>query len=115
MPRETGIEVRDAKRDADVLVGYAGFVFVDPDTQEVLRMTSTLDLPRGLSITDAERSVDYEPVIIADKKYTLPVRSEVILENEDFRYVNRIEFKDYRKFGAESTIHYDDPAPSGTP
>jgi len=114
VPRETGIEVRDAKRDADVLVGYAGFVFVDPDTQEVLRMTSTLDLPRGLSITDAERSVDYEPVIIADKKYTLPVRSEVILENEDFRYVNRIEFKDYRKFGAESTIHYDDPAPSST-
>jgi len=106
VPKEAGIELRDVSRGADVEVGYKGLVFVDAETRQVVRMTSTLDLPSGLSITAAERSVDYEWVTIADKKYTLPVRSEVMLQNDDSRYVNRIEFKGYRKFGTESTIHY---------
>jgi hypothetical protein len=115
VPKDSGIEVRDQIRNADLAVGYSGLVYVDAATGEVLRMTSSLDLPTGLSIVAAERSVDYEPVTIADKKYTLPVRSEVMLENDDSRYVNKIEFKDYRKFGAESIIHYGDSVAPGAP
>lgn len=108
VPKENGIEIRDEGTGADVLVGYAGLIFVDPDTRQVMRMTSSLELPPRLSITAANRSIDYGFVTIADKQYTLPVHSEVTLQNSQLRYTNKIEFKDYRKFGAESTIHYGD-------
>ena len=115
VPKESGIEIRDSIKDKDVVAGYSGLVYVDASTNEVLRMTSDINLPPGLSITAGNRNVDYQPVTIAGKTYTLPVRSEVTLQNGDARYVNSIEFKDYRKFGAESTIHYDDPPVTSTP
>jgi hypothetical protein len=115
VPKEAGIEVRDASKNTDINVGYLGLVFVDAETRQVLRMTSDLDLPLHLSITVAKRSVDYDQVSIADKIYTLPVRSEVVLQNDDWRYENKIEFKDYRKFGSESRIRYDNEGADDAP
>ena len=109
VPKETGIEIRDVERNADVTVGYDGFVFIDAQIGTVLRVTSSLHLPPGLSIKTADRSVEYAPVTIADKTYTLPVHSEVIMQNENTRYVNEIEFTNYHKFGTESILHYDEP------
>ena len=112
VPEDTGIMVSGTKQD-QAQVAYHGLVYADATTREVLEITTTLDLPSGFSVEFAERSVDYRSVTIAGSSYTLPWHSEMRLESGGTMYVNKLEFKDYRMFKAESKIHYDDG--TGTP
>jgi hypothetical protein len=107
VPKEFGIMVGGTKQD-QAQVSYQGLAYVDAVNGEVLRITTTLDLPAGFSIDVAERSVDYKPVTIAGSSYTLPWHSVMQIESAGMIFVNKIEFKDYRVFRAESKIHYDD-------
>lgn len=106
VPQEHGATVIHRDPDRQVVVSYSGRIFVDPQTFSVLRMNSTLDLPPGFPIVQAERMVEYKLIVIAGKQYLLPSHSEVRMQDSTRSYVNQVEFKDYHKFGAESTIHY---------
>ncbi len=107
IPKDGGIMVRSTGPGEVAQVGYRGQVFVDESSREVVRIAYTLDLPPGFTINFAQRSVDYEPVKIVGKSYMLPWRSNVRMESGSSTYVNSIEFKEYRKFETESTIHYE--------
>ena len=111
VPSENGTIVMDRDTDRKILAAYTGRLFVDGATQEVVRITSELELPIDFPIKMATIAVDYKPVEIAGKTYTLPIHSEVRMKNNTHLYVNEIEFRNYHKFGAESTIHYDSDAP----
>jgi hypothetical protein len=50
--------------------------------------------------------IEYKPIVIANKEYLLPSHSEVHMQDSALWYVNEVDFKDYHKFVAESTIHY---------
>ena len=106
VPRGAGTRVFDKRYGKEITASYSGQVFVDADTKEVLRTSISLDLPAEFPIKVAERFVDYEPISIAGKKYNLPFHSEVSMQDSAYLYVNRIDFKHYRKFEVESTIRF---------
>ncbi len=107
VPKERGALVTHRDPDQQIVVPYAGEIFVDSDTSEVMRITSRLDLPSKFPIQMAERRVDYKQTTIAGKSYNLPSHSEVRMEDSSNLYVNGIDFKDYHKFVVDSTIHYN--------
>lgn len=107
VPKERGALVTHRNPDQQIIVPYAGQIFVDSDTSEVMRITSRLDLPPRFPIQMAERRVDYKQTRIAGKSYNLPSHSEVRMQDSLNLYVNRIDFKDYHKFVVDSTIHFD--------
>ena len=106
VPQQGGITVIHKDSGQQIIVPYSGQVSIDAETLAVLRIISKLDLPPGFPIQMGETTVDYRPVSIAGKSYNLPYRSEVRMKDTFHLFVNRIEFKDYQKFTAESTIHY---------
>ena len=107
VPAERGALVTHRNPDQQIVVPYAGRIFVDSITNDVMRITSRLDLPPRFPIQMAERMVDYKQTTIAGKNYYLPSHSEVRMNDGSNLYVNSIDFKDYHKFVVESTIHYD--------
>jgi hypothetical protein len=106
VPQERGAVVIHRDPDRQVVVPYSGRIFVDPQTFSLLRMTSTLDLPAGFPIVHTDRTIEYKPIAIANKEYLLPSHSEVHMQDSTRWYVNEVDFMDYHKFVAESTIHY---------
>jgi hypothetical protein len=106
VPQEHGAIVIHRDPDRQVVVTYSGRIFVDPQTFSVLRITSTLDLPAGFPIIHGDRMIEYKPIAIANKEYLLPSHSEVHMQDSARWYTNQVDFKDYHKFVAESTIHY---------
>jgi hypothetical protein len=55
----------------------------------------------------ADAMVDYRPVAIAGKDFTLPFHSEVHMTYDERRFTNKIDYKAYHKFAASATIRMD--------
>jgi hypothetical protein len=108
---QNGIVVIHHETDQKILAAYSGRLFVDSERLQTVRITSELELPEDFPIRMATIEVDYRPVEIAGKTYDLPRHSELRIKDRARLYVNEIEFRNYRKFGTESTIHYDSDAP----
>lgn len=106
VPQEHGATVILQNPDRQVVVPYSGHIFVDPQTFSVLRIASTLDLPGGFPILHTDRTIEFKSTSIANKEYLLPSHSEVHMLDRTRSYTNEVDFKDYHKFVAESTIHY---------
>ena len=106
VPAESGMLVSYQATGQRIVVSYSGQIFVDADTMDVLRISSTLDLPPGFPIRTAERLVEYMPQAVAGKEYSLPFLAEVHMRDATNLYVNRIDFMDYRKFVVETKIDY---------
>lgn len=65
-----------------VTIAYSGFVFVNPTTGAILRITrSAENIPAGFPIHQVDTAVDYAPVTIAGTSYLLPVRSVTASDN----------------------------------
>jgi hypothetical protein len=107
VPAEHGATVILRNPGRQIVVAYGGQVFVDAAELNVLEIRSSLDLPPNPSMQRGESSVEYGPVEIAGKSYNLPLHSEVLVQDKEYLYVNRIDFKNYQRFVVESTIHYD--------
>jgi hypothetical protein len=106
VPQEHGAVVIHRDPDRRIVVPYSGRIFVDPQTFSVLRITTTLNLPAGFPIVHIDRTIEYKLIVIANKECLLPSHSEVHMQDSTRSYVNEVNFKDYHKFVAESTIHY---------
>jgi len=86
---------------------YEGSVWIDPETKRVLRVEmKAVEIPASYPLDRIEMSSEYGPVQIGGGEYILITRS---MNLSCKRYSaactkNEIEFLDYRKFTAESTI-----------
>ncbi len=90
-----------------VYPAYRGSLWIDPESLRVLRIEmQARRLPASFPMDPVEMTVDYGHVRIADKQYLLPVRSENLSCRRGTTYCtrNEIEFRNYRKFTAESTV-----------
>jgi hypothetical protein len=89
-----------------------GTVWVDKETARVLRIEmESRNIPTGFPFAKVETAIDYDFVRLSGaQSYLLPVDSEVLsCEQGSSRCSrNRIEFRNYRKFGAESDITFTD-------
>jgi hypothetical protein len=90
---------------------YTGSIWIDKETARVLRIElAAQGMPRGFPLDTVESAVDYDFVLIGDGKYLLPVHSEALSCGRGTSDCSRnvIEFRNYRKFTAETSITFDD-------
>lgn len=96
-----------------VVVGYHGLIYVDKQTEKVLRITlQAEDIPPAYPVQAAGTVLDYDYTKIGDRDYLLPLKAVVRLRHDRYMTRNEVEFRLYRKFGAEATITFTpDPLP----
>lgn len=111
VPIANGATVTHRETNQQIVAGFRGEIAVDAEKLEVLRISSALELPKSFPIQASELTVLYQAVEVAGKRYMLPVHSEVRVRDRAHLFVNKIDFKNYRKFTVESTIHYNDETP----
>ena len=97
----------------DIIPAYRGMIYIDRDTKMITRVTLIpYDLPAGFPIRDIKTTLDYDFTKIGDADFMLPLRAEVTsVRSAHVMSRNDIEFRNYRKFGTESTIKFDVPEP----
>ena len=88
---------------------YHGSIWIDSETRRVLRIEQlTTGMPRDFYLSKAEAVLEYGYATIDQKRYLLPLSGENIgcMSGSGTCKRNAIEFRNYRKFEAESTIRY---------
>ena len=90
---------------------HGGSVWFDKETSRVLRIEQgTIDMPKLFPFDTVETVTDYAFIsLAAGQKYLLPADAEVLscMRGTSNCSRNRLEFRNYRKFGAESSITFD--------
>lgn len=94
--------------------GYRGLVYIDRDTLEVTRITLDADMPPSFPVQMASTMLDYDSTDISGSKFMLPLRAEVRMRAGKDLVKNEVEFRLYRKFGADTSIKFDTPEPLGS-
>lgn len=90
--------------------GYRGLVYIDRDTGQVMRITlEAEDIPPSFPIQAATTKLDYDYQTISGNTFLLPLRSEMRMRSGKTLVKNEVEFRMYRKFGADATITFDAP------
>ena len=105
----------DWEHKMHIIAGYQGLVYVDRDTNRILRITAeAINIPDSFPVREAKTRLDYDNVTIGTRDYLLPLISEVRMKDSQYSSKNDIEFRMYRKFGTDTNIRYDldyDPIP----
>ena len=88
---------------------YEGAAWIDRATRRVLRIEQrTTAIPRDFTVSRAEATLEYGFAKIDQSTYLLPARGENIgcMSGSGACTRNTIEFRNYRKFTAESTVSF---------
>jgi hypothetical protein len=96
---------------APIEVGYSGLVYVDRDTSQITRITLEADMPASHPIQMVTTLLDYDSIDISGSTFMLPLRAEVRSRSGKELTKNEVEFRLYRKFGADTSIKFDTPEP----
>lgn len=102
----------------EAAVGYGGSFFVDPATDELMRLeVRATEIPPALEIPAEYEILDYQKVRLGDGEYLLPKASEMHMESSDGSVsLNRTVFSGCRQYSTESALIFADPTdPSGLP
>ena len=91
---------------------YRGNIWIDKENFRVLRIEQEgRNMPVMFPFDTVEASSDYDYVRLGTpQQFPLPVEAEVLTcqRGSSVCMRNRIEFRNYRKFGAESNITFTD-------
>ncbi|HEV8428402.1 MAG TPA: hypothetical protein VGQ41_10935 [Pyrinomonadaceae bacterium] len=115
-----------ADTGARAVVGSRGRMWIDRELDRVVRFEQiATEIPPDFPITAASSLIDYDWVMINERKYLLPTHSEILLTTINPKFVlqsrNDIKFRSYQKFGAELKVvdevgeDDDDPPPPPKP
>jgi hypothetical protein len=98
------------ERTHEVIVGYKGLVYVDRDSEMILKLTiEAVDIPTSFPIGQATTALDYDYTKIGSETHLLPLRAEVRMRNGKLLTKNQVEFHLYRMFGADTSIKFETP------
>jgi len=98
------------EKTMSITPGYTGLIYADAKSGMILRVTlEALDLPASFPIQVARNMLDYDYTEIAGSTFLLPLRAEVRMREGRLLIRNDIEFRHYRKFGADTSISFDTP------
>jgi len=88
-------------------VPYRGLIYADPASGEVRRITnSPFDIPESIATKSITTTIDYGSVDIGTRHFVLPVTASIWLDTGHKNILNKVAFRDYRKFEAESKITF---------
>ena len=98
-----------ADTGARAVVGSRGRLWIDRELDRVLRFEQiATEIPADFPITAASSLIDYDWVMINERKYLLPSHSEILLTTVNPKFVlqsrNDVRFRGYQKFGAELKV-----------
>ncbi len=91
-----------------IIAGFHGSVFIRKGTNVVLRVTVTPDIPPAFPVQDVNQIVDYDYQAIGTEKFLLPYTSMVTMRDGQLGSKNDIQWRQYRKYSADSRMIYDD-------
>jgi hypothetical protein len=110
-----------------VIAGYHGLVYIEPEKSLVLRLTEEVEVPSEIPVQQSSLVLDYDFADVGGHQYLLPARSEIFMADlppptipprgggpsvtYQMRYRNLLEFREYRKYTAESTLKFDGKLP----
>ena len=89
---------------------YTGTVWIDKQTHNVVRIEQESGpMPASFAFDKVESALEYSFIRIDAKNYPLPIHSEVLTCQRGASNCtkNEINFQNYRKFTADSTITFD--------
>ena len=92
------------------MVGYHGLIFADPETGEMSRLEAWMDSPKDFPFQEDSFEIDYGMVQISNEKFLLPVKAMGRVRDGHLLAKNEIEFANYRKYEADVTVTFGDPA-----
>ncbi len=99
-------------RSEEIVAGYRGLIFIEKDVPVVHRITLVAEeIPTSFPVQEVGTTLDYDLTKIGDREFVLPLRAEVKSRSGRMLVRNDVEFRLYRKFGAEATITFDTPDP----
>jgi hypothetical protein len=107
---EYGTPVINQLTGDTLTAAFSGKVVIDPETKDILEISSALELPDKFPIQHVKRKVEYADQELGGRRYCLPVRSESHMETSTRVFDNQVEFKDYQHFASESAAHFGDDA-----
>jgi hypothetical protein len=101
-----------AGNERTVITGYRGRLWLDRETYRALRVEIiSTEIPTDFPITAASSMIDYDWVMINERRYLLPSAAEIKLtigsNDQAIHSRNEIRFRGYQKFGAEVKIIED--------
>ncbi len=97
------------QKEREIISGYAGLIFVDKETERVLRIQMNAEnIPPSFPITAAGTRLDYDYIPISGQPFLLPLKARVSMRSGRQMTRNDVEFRLYRKFSAEATISFDE-------
>ena len=105
----------------EIITGYTGLVYIDKETERVLRITMDAEgIPSSFPIREANSRLDYDFQEIASGRYLLPLKARIGMRQSKVRTRNEVEFRMYRKFSTDAVISFDgiddlEPLPDDTP
>ena len=94
---------------ARTVVGSRGRVWIDRELDRVLRFEQiATEIPGDFPMTAASSLIDYDWVLINERKYLLPTHSVIMLTSTNGQVAvqdrNDIRFRSYQKYGAELKV-----------
>jgi len=106
-PNSTLTLTADRTRTTDV--GSRGRFWVDRENNRVLRFEQiATEIPADFPITAASSTIDYDWITIGERKFVLPIHSEILItsvnKGQSLQSRNEIRFRGYQKFGAELKV-----------
>jgi hypothetical protein len=90
---------------------YGGSIWIDKESSRTLRVElAGRNMPKDFELDTVECAVDYDFVTIGGSRFLLPVHAEILscYRNNGYCGRNVIDFREYRKFSADSSISFDD-------
>jgi hypothetical protein len=113
VPREQSTYMFGNRRE-HVIAGYEGAFLVDPKTSELVRLVvRTSGLPAETGACEASTTLDYSRVRLHDAEFLLPREAVLDILNTDGSDLrNRTVYSSCHEFRGESSINFDEPAPS---
>jgi hypothetical protein len=112
VPKETSKLTIGYNDSLHILTGYSGLVYVERDTNAVARIRQEPEgIPASFPLQQVSRELDYDLLAIGEAQYMLPLKFTTRMREARRLTKNEVEFRMYRKFGAEAVIKFDTPPP----
>ena len=105
--QENSQETISYQNEQKITAGFHGNVYVDRNTNVVLRITVIPDIPASFPVQDVDQTVDYDYQPIGTSTFLLPLRSQVQMRDGHVAWRNEIEWRQYRKYSADTTLTFD--------
>jgi hypothetical protein len=96
----------------EVVTAFKGLVFIEPTEHQVLKLrVDAIEIPKKFPIQKSGVELDYRTLTVGEQPFLLPLKAVDWNDTNNLSTKNEAEFRNYRKFFADSKIDFDTPAP----